>query len=456
MARQAARKKISPAFDPFLEESGPNDKQDAIVIYQAPISGFRPEQSQMRERQTRLEYVEERAAVQKLVQERLFDSYRTEGAKRWRGEGQLRASAIGASSLPIATVEVTRRTLPALAKEPDVVAIMPNQKIRLIAPSQIEYADLSKRQIEAGVTWGIDQLEIPRIWEKVIGTDINIAVLDTGVHGDHPVLAGRVKKFVVVDPLGRRIRVDRAFDSNQHGTHVCGTIAGGKTGQGVAVGVAPGVNLLVGGVLVGDATLRTLMEGISWAVEAGADIINMSLGFSYYEPLFAALLDILIEQFGIMPVVAVGNTSHGSTCSPGNAHSAFSVGAVEQAGRGKVDVAFFSSGASLVFPGSAPIDLVTKPDVVAPGVDVYSCIPPEKRASGTFEYSFMSGTSMAAPHVAGVAALLMESNPKAPVPDIIEVMKETAHHPGGADMRPDNRWGYGMIDPSEAIRALRS
>ena len=456
MARQAAQKKISPAFDPFLEESGPNDRQDAIVIYRAPISSFRPEQSRLRERQTRLEYVEERAAVQKLVQERLFDSYRAEGTKRCPGEGELRTSAIGASSLPVAAVEITRRTLPALASEPDVVAIMPNQKIRLISPSQVGYADLTKRQVEAGVTWGIEQLEIPRIWEKTIGRNVNVAVLDSGVHGDHPVLAGRIKKFIVIDPLGRRIRVDRTFDSNQHGTHVCGTIAGGKTDQGVAIGVAPGANLLVGGVLVGDATLRTLIEGISWAVEAGADIINMSLGFSYYEPLFAEVLDILIEQFGILPVVAVGNGSHGSTCSPGNAHSAFSIGAVDQAGRGKVDVAFFSSGASLVFPGRVPNELVIKPDVVAPGVDVYSCIPPDKRASGTFEYSFMSGTSMAAPHAAGVAALLMESDREVPVPDIIEVMKETAHHPGGADMRPDNRWGYGMLDPSEAIRALHS
>jgi subtilisin family serine protease len=265
-----------------------------------------------------------------------------------------------------------------------------------------------------------------------------------------------VKSFIVIDPLGRRIRVDRTFDSNQHGTHVCGTIAGGKTDEGVSIGVAPGVNLLVAGVLIGDATLRTLMEGLSWAVEMGSDIINMSLGFSYFEPLFAEVLDILIQQFGILPVVAVGNQSHGNSCSPGNAYSAFSVGAVEKASRNKVEVAFFSSGASLVFPGQSPNELVTKPDVVAPGVDVYSCIPPEKRSGGIFEYSFMSGTSMAAPHAAGVAALLMESSPEAPVPEIIEVMKETALHPMGSDMRPDNRWGYGLLQPLEAMKVLRS
>lgn len=207
-------------------------------------------------------------------------------------------------------------------------------------------------------------------------------------------------------------------------------------------------------MLVGDATLRTLLEGIAWAVEKGADLINMSLGFTYYEPHFAKVFDILIEQYGILPVVAIGNENHGNSSSPGNAYNAFSVGAVEKMPRGKVDVTFFSSGASLVFPGAEPNALVTKPDVVAPGVQVYSCIPPEKRPDGTYEYTYMDGTSMATPHVAGVAALLMSAKPDAPVTDIIQVLKDTAKHPEGPKRRPDNRWGYGLVQPVEALKAL--
>lgn len=205
---------------------------------------------------------------------------------------------------------------------------------------------------------------------------------------------------------------------------------------------------------MGDTTLRTLMEGISWAIEQGADMINMSLGMSYYEPLFAEVLDILLNQYGILPVVAIGNENHGNTSSPGNTYNAFSVGSVEKTSSNNLDVTFFSSGASLVFPGQEPNALITKPDVVAPGAQIYSCIPPTKSPDGTFEYTYMDGTSMATPHVAGIAAILMAAIPTARASDIIKVLKETANHPDGKDLRPCNRWGHGLIDPVEALKAL--
>ncbi|MHC5831185.1 MAG: S8 family serine peptidase, partial [Nostoc sp.] len=87
---------------------------------------------------------------------------------------------------------------------------------------------------------------------------INVAVLDTGVYAAHSALKDRVKDFIVIDPLGRRIKSEPPFDCGQHGTHICGTVAGGKTAEGISIGVAPQANLLVAGVLIGDATLRTL------------------------------------------------------------------------------------------------------------------------------------------------------------------------------------------------------
>ncbi len=449
-----AETKISSAFEPFLAESGPNDIRDAIVIYRAPTGeGPRP-RGRLRALKQRLDYVKARAAAQEPIQAALFEGYRKAGGKRLRAKQQLAVSAIGTTALPLATVEVTRKTLPALAEQPGVVAILPNQKIHLIQPREVKYEELARQEIKDGITWGLKQLDIPRLWETTKGQQINVAVLDTGVHDEHTALNGRVKGFVVIDPLGRRITANPTFDSGRHGTHVCGTIAGGKTPDGISIGVAPEANLLVAGVLVGDATLLTLVAGISWAVEKGADIISMSLGFSYYEPLFAEVFNILVDQFGILPVVAIGNENHGNTSSPGNAANALSVGAVEKMPGGKVDVAFFSSGASLVFPGEEPNALVTKPDVVAPGVQIYSCIPPEKRPKGTYEYTYMDGSSMATPHVAGVAALLMAAKPEAQVTDIISVLRETAKHPRGEQRRPDNRWGYGLIRPAEALKAL--
>ncbi|MBI3988995.1 MAG: S8 family serine peptidase [candidate division NC10 bacterium] len=428
--------------------------RDAIVIYRVPTTEGLRVRGRLRELKKRLDYVKARAAGQEPIQAKLFESYQKAGAKRLPGKQQLAVSAIGASTLPVAMVEITRKTLPALAAQPDVVAVLPNQKIQLIRPKQVNYSELIRREIKDGLTWGLKQLDIPRLWKTTKGEHINVAVLDTGVHGEHPALGGRVKDFVVIDPLGRRITANPTFDSGQHGTHVCGTIAGGKTPDGVTIGVAPEANLFVAGVLIGDATLRTLLEGISWAVEKGADIINMSLGFSYYEPLFDEVFNTLIDQYDILPVVAIGNENHGNSSSPGNAPNAFAVGAVEKMSRGKLEVAFFSSGASLVFPGEEPNALVTKPDVVAPGVQIFSCIPPEKRPDGTYEYAYMDGTSMTTPHVAGVAALLMAAKPDAPVTAIINALKETAKHPKGAQYRPDNRWGYGLIQPVEALKAI--
>lgn len=447
--------KISPAFEQYLAEGRPNDKRDAIVVYRPPQDEPPRIRGSLRALKARLDDVKMRAAARGPIQEKLVANYQRAGAKHLTGDKELNVTTIGENTLPVVTAQVTRKTLPALAAQPEVVAILPNQKIHLIKPKEVDYEELGNQENKDKMTWGLKHLNIKEVWSKAKtkGKGINVAVLDTGVHGDHPALAGRVKDFIVVDPLGRRIASTPTFDCGNHGTHVCGTIAGGKAPGGISIGVAPEANLFVAGVLVGDSTLQTLLEGITWAIEKGADIISMSLGFTYYEPLFAEVFSILIDQYGVLPVVAVGNENHGNTSSPGNTYNAFSIGAAEKMPKSKVDVPFFSSGASLVFPGTN-VPLVTKPDVVAPGVQIFSCIPPERTSDGTFEYTYMDGTSMATPHAAGVAALLMSAKPQAPVTEIIEALKQTAKHPLGVDARPDNRWGYGMIRPLEALHAL--
>lgn len=446
--------KISQAFDAFMVDSGPSDKRDAIVIYRVPQDEHMPSPSNALT--DRLKYVKMRAARQRRVHTSVVEAYQKEGPRRLTRRLELGSSPVGSDVLPVSQVEVTTKTLSVLAEQPDVVAILPNQKLHPIEPKVVDYEAPSRAESKDGLTWGLKTLGVPEVWKTTRGEQINVAVLDTGVYSDHPSLSGRVQKFLLVDPLGRRIETSPPFDSGRHGTHVCGTVAGGEADGGVSIGVAPQANLLVAGVLLGGSTLRTLIEGMSWAIENGANIINMSLGFTYYEPMFVEIFKLLIQDYDVLPVVAVGNENHGNSSSPGNAANALSVGAVRKVSQGKTDVAFFSSGASLVFPGDGD-SLVTKPDVVAPGVRVYSCIPPEERPQGgIFGYSYMDGSSMASPHVAGVAALLMAAHPNATVSDIAGVLKETAKHPGGHEGRPDNRWGYGVIQPEEALSALSS
>ena len=442
--------KISPAFEPFMMEKGANDVREAIVVYKAPALEKIRVRGRIRALKKRLDDIKKRAQP---TQERLFKGYQKAGQKCLSKKTTLNTSSIGGSQLPVASIEVTAKTINVLAEQPDVLAVLPNQRISLIKPMEVEYPDLIKQEVKDGLTWGLKSLGIEELWKSTKGKDINVAVLDTGVYSAHPALQNRVKDFIVVDPLGRWVKASPAFDADGHGTHVCGTIAGGITPDGVSIGVAPEANLHVAAVLAGTSTIKTLLESIDWAINKGADIINMSLGFTYYEPRFEDILQQLVELYDILPVVAIGNENHGNTSSPGNIPNAFSVGALEKEPKNRYKVAPFSSGASLVFPGTNN-DFVTKPDVVAPGVQVYSCIPPKQSNNGIIEYDYMHGTSMAAPHVAGVAALLMAAKPDARVNDIVNALKKSAEHPDGVDKRPDNRWGHGMIRPNDALKLL--
>jgi subtilisin family serine protease len=443
--------KISPAFRPFLVKSASGEKREAIVIFKAPLPPEGPRvRGRLRTLKQRLDTIKARSTSQQAA---VQESYQKESKKHLSRNDQLEVTTIGKNTLPVASIEVTRETIHQLAANPNVLAILPNQKVHLIKPKQIELAKLGGQEKRDKLTWGLKQLEIPKLWRHTKGADMKVAVLDTGVHGDHSALAGRVKDFVVVDPLGRRIKANSTFDSDSHGTHVCGTIAGGKTSDGVSIGVAPEATLYVGAVILGSATLKAVMEGISWAIEKGVDIISMSLGFDYYDPRFNIVLKMLIEVYGILPVAAIGNNYYGNTSSPGSSYHALSVGAVEKVLRGNVEVTDFSSGGSLDFPGQEPSHVI-KPDIVAPGSQIYSCIPPQAEPDRMYEYAYFNGTSMATPHVAGVAALLMAAKPSAPVPVIVQALRETAKHPQGEKLRPDNRWGYGLIQPVEALKVL--
>lgn len=172
--------KISPAFEPFLAEMGEDDKRDAIVIYEAPPSEGLPPRGRLRELKKRLVQVQQQATIQ--VAAEIFDDYQEATFDKGYHDEPLAFSTIGSGALPVATVEVTPKTLEALVEQPNVVAILPNQKIHLIQPRKIEYSELFAEESKENFTWGLRQLDIPRLWEKTTGENINVAVLDTGVY----------------------------------------------------------------------------------------------------------------------------------------------------------------------------------------------------------------------------------------------------------------------------------
>ncbi len=434
---------ISSVYQQMAVEFPATDRFDTLVLLRSRDLSRLQVRGRLRQLSERLRAIEDKTLREQAGQERWLESINS----RSLDGKSVKMERIGTPAIPVAAASLTLGEIHELADDSEVVAIFPNQPVR---PIRGRSGTIVGNPTKA--PWGISSLGVEGMWGTTEGEDIKVGVLDTGVYAEHESLAGRLSSFVLVDPLGRTIQAD-PFDSDSHGTHVCGIIAGGSA-SGIGIGVAPRATLVVAAALLGSPTLKTLIASLSWAVSSGADIVNMSLGFTYYEPLFATLLQDMVSLFNVLPVVAIGNENHGNTSCPGNVPSAIGVGAVEVGSTGSLEVSRFSSGASLVFPGSQNA-LVTKPDLVAPGVGILSCVPPS-HDNGFQLYREMDGTSMAAPHVAGCAALLMSAEPTSSAQQIAEVLRETARHPKGSDGRPDNRWGFGVIRPVEALAALRS
>jgi subtilisin len=255
--------------------------------------------------------------------------------------------------------------------------------------SSIDLGDLAKRarQIQpqlpvfsgpqAQIPWGVARVGAPLAWAKTQGAGATVAVIDTGIDSTHPDLAGQVAGGVnIIDPQ----HPDNWKDDEGHGTHVAGTIAANGQNGGYA-GVAPQAKLYAVKVLDkdGNGNYSDVISGIEWAMNHGIKIANMSLGADEgSDPLHAAVQAALAK--GMIIIAAAGNTG-GSVGFPGAYPEAIAVGASDNTDK----VAPFSSrGPQVAY--------------IAPGVDIMSL----KMGGG---YVSLSGTSMASPHICGLAAL---------------------------------------------------
>lgn len=334
------------------------------------------------------------------------------------------AGPVGAPSMPnssimidnFAQIEVSEVSMndaqkDDMRRDPQVQAIAPSMPLNLIEPMTDDSIDQPDASPAAGNTWGVDAVRAGQ--SSFDGRGITVAVLDTGIDLNHPA-------FVGVNIERRNFTSEVDGDTHGHGTHCGGTIFGQDVG-GTRIGIARNISkALIGKVLgAGGGSSATLANAINWAVENGANVVSMSLGIDFpgfvkqlmtqnnlaAEPatsialegyraninLFSSLSRMLEMRNafgnGAIVVAASGNESNRPTyeiavAPPAAGSGIISVGALQQGVNG-LSVASFSN---------------TQCDVSAPGVAVSSA------ALGGGLVSW-NGTSMATPHVAGVAAL---------------------------------------------------
>ena len=259
-----------------------------------------------------------------------------------------------------------------------------------------------------GIFWGLDRLGAPEAWSAgYTGSGITVAVVDTGVDYTHSDLDGNIwinsgeiagngidddGNGYIDDVRGWNFdaNTNNVMDDNSHGTHVAGTIAGENNGVGIT-GVAYNARIMAVKVLSasGSGTLTAVANGIRYAADNGAKVINLSLGGGGSADLLAAVS--YATSRGAVVVMAAGNEAAASPSYPAAYAQSYglAVGAIDSAG----NLASFSNRA-----GSTQLDYIT-----AAGVSVYSSVP----GGG---YASYSGTSMATPHIAGAMALLQQAN----------------------------------------------
>ena len=338
---------------------------------------------------------------------------------------------VGVDRVYLATVPTAEaaRVLRELSADGDVDAAEENREVRaLFVPNDPMYDQ----------QWGMQRVGLARSSEVTCGRGATVAVIDTGVacenHGEFtriPDLDGArcLPGWNFVNDTAH------ANDDQGHGTHVAGTISQTTHNQLGTAGVAFCATILPVKVLDarGSGSLADVAEGIRWAADHGADVINLSLGGDGRSKVMDQAVE-YAHRRGVTVVCAAGNSGR-AVGSPANAPHAIAVSAVDSGDQ----IAFFSSRGPEIA-------------IAAPGVGILQQTICERGRNRCEQFASWSGTSMAAPHVAGVAALLVSLG--VTDPDRVRAMLLTHSTPAAHGGREPQLYGAGIVSGSVASDAV--
>lgn len=302
-----------------------------------------------------------------------------------------------------------------LKKNPKIKYVEEDAQVRIaVKPSQP-----SPPQPPQQITWGVARVKAPDAWNSSTGKNVKVAVLDTGISDSHPDLtvSGGIN-------LIGKSKNNKWNDDNGHGTHVSGIMAARNNSIGI-IGVAPDAELYAIKVLdvYGNGYISDIIEGIDWAVQNNMDIVSMSLGTRTYSQ---ALNDATANAYkaGILLVAAAGNSGDGNLSTddvlyPAKFDSVIGVSAIDY---NNIAPTWSADGAKI--------------ELAAPGVEIYSTW-----LDGG--YVNKSGTSMSAPFVSGVAALIKSKNLFLTPQEIRSALAYNAVDLG--DTGRDRIYGFGLM-----------
>ncbi len=281
--------------------------------------------------------------------------------------------------------------------------------------------------------WNLRSINIESAWDDTKGSGVTVAVIDTGIS---PVPDLKTTKLVKgYDFVNDRIE---AFDDAGHGTHVAGTIAQSTNNAYGVAGIAYESSLMPLKVLAssGGGTVADIAEAIRFAADNGADVINMSLGGAGESKLMEEAISYAYQK-GVVIVAAAGNANQNSASYPARYRHVIGVAALDSAGI-KAPYSNFGAGVDISAPGGSET-----------GKILQNTIDPQ---TGEAVFIGYQGTSMAAPHVAGVAALVKASGITEP-DEVLSVLKQSSR---AVQEDPLNHFGSGHLDAAAAVKlALR-